>query len=221
MTQENLFRFDSNNKQKKYVKASIVFVVALFIGFVIYSVTTWLLNIDKTATIEVLVAPNDAVVKIDGKTYPTESKIKIKPGTYAVQIEKDGFISYNGSIKAIADETSYLYEFLNETDENGNYYNDHESDNARTQQISDKKADVFHEKYNGTDQIWNVTPYDDYNSGYKIYAEKNETGNIIVNIYLYTCSDSRIETLKQKAHEYLEEKKIDLKKYEVKYSSCS
>ena len=221
MKKESLFRFDSNNKQKKFVKATAVFIVAFFIGIALYSITSLILNADKTATIEVLVAPKDANLIIDGRTFPTEAKIKIKPGTYSVKIEKDGFISYNGSIKVNGNEVAYIYEFLNETDENGTYYKDHQEDLARTQQISDKKADLFHEQYTGTDDIWTVTPYDDYSSGYKIFANKAEDGKIIVNIYLYTCDNSRVDKLKQKAHEYLEEKKIDTKKYELKYSNCS
>lgn len=217
---QNIFRFDSNENQKRIVRATAVFIICTFIGIVIYSIVHLIINADKTATIEVLVAPSDATVLIDGKHYSTDTKVRIKPGTYAVKIEKDGFISYNGSIKASDGETSYLYEFLNETDENGTYYKDHEKEAGRAQQISDKIADIFHQNYTGTDNIWNVTPYDDYPSGYKIYAEKENDGTINVNIYLYTCDNSRVEKLKSKALEYLEEKKIDLSKYLVKYSSC-
>ena len=231
----NLFRFESNEKQKKIVRLTGVFLVTAFIGVLIYSIVNLIVNHDKTATIEVLVAPSDSIVTIDGKIFPSSSKVKIKPGTYAVKIEKEGFISFNGTIKANANETSYLYEFLNETNENGTYYRDNEKELARTQQISDKKADLFHENYTGTDEIWNVTPYDDYASGYKIYAEKADSENpdilpsttgttnsndIVVNIYLYTCDNSRVEKLKQKALEYLEEKKINLNNYTLKYSFC-
>ena len=220
MERRSLFRFKSNEKQKKYVKATFVFIVVLFIGILLYSIINLVVNADKTATIDILVAPADATLTIDGKTYPTKSTIKIKPGTYSVKIEKDGFVNYNGSINALDQQTAYIYEFLNESDENGTYYKDHQEDASRTQQISDKKADVFHEEYTGTDEIWNVTPYDDYSSGYKISAEKDENGKIIVNVYLYTCSDSKVEKLKQKALEYLEEKKVDLNKYTINYSSC-
>lgn len=221
MKKESLFRFESNNKQKKIVKGTLVFIVAFFIGIAVYSITSLIINADKTATIKVLVAPKDASLTIDGRNFPTETTIKIKPGTYAVKIEKDGFIAYNSSIKAIGNETAYIYEYLNEEDENGTYYKDHQEDLSRTQHISDKKADIFHETYVGTDNIWNVTPYDDYNSGYKIFAEKSEEGTVTINIYLYTCDNSRVEKLKTKALEYLDEKKIDTNKYTLKYSNCS
>lgn len=218
---KNIFRFDSNKKQKKIVRGTVVFLLAALVGVFVYSVVNLIVNADKTATIEVLVAPSDAILTIDGRTFPTDTKIKIKPGTYAVKIEKNGFISYNGSIKATDGETSYLYEYLNEEDENGTYYKDNEKEAGRAQQISDKIADIFHENYNGTDNIWNITPYDDYPSGYKIYAEKDTSGTITLNVYLYTCDASRVEKLKEKALEYLEEKKVDLGKYLIKYSNCN
>ncbi|MBP5674899.1 PEGA domain-containing protein [Candidatus Saccharibacteria bacterium] len=227
-----LFSFKSNNKQKKIVRLTGVILVVAFIGVIIYSIINLIVNHDKTATIEILVAPSDATVLIDGKSYSTDTKIKIKPGTYAVKIEKDGFISFNGTIKANMNETSFLYEYLNEVDENGTYYKDNEKELLRTQHISDKKADLFHENYTGTDEIWNVTPYDDYASGYKIYAEKEESSDLplasgtsnsnttVINVYLYTCDNDKVEKLKGKALEYLEEKKINLKNYTVKYSFC-
>ncbi len=223
MAKKDLFRFNKEEtKKKKAIKGTIIFIVAALIGILIYSVTIMIINKDKTATIEVLVAPTDAEVRIDGKVFPTKATVKIEPGTYAVQIKKDGFIEFNGTIQANADETAYLYEFLNETNENGTFYKDNEKEAGRAQEISDKKSDIFHENYTGTDNIWNVTPYDNYPAGYKIYAEKSkDEKNIIVNIYLYTCDSSRVDKLKEKAREYLNENKINLEKYQVKYSSCN
>ena len=221
MTQnKSLFRFDSNEKQKKIVRGTVIFIICLFIGLVIYSVINLIINADKTATIKILVAPSDATVLIDGREYPTDRTIKIEPGTYAVKIEKSGFIAFNGSIKANANETAYLFEYLNEEDENGTYYKDNEDELNRAQRISDKKADILQENYTGTDNIWNVTPYNDYPSGYKIYAEKDESGSVIINVYLYTCDNSRVEKLKKKALEYLEEKKININNYVMRYSNC-
>lgn len=217
---KSLFRFESNEKQKKIVRGTAIFIIIAFIGLVIYSVINLIVNADKTATIKILVAPSDATVLIDGREYPTDRTIKIEPGTYAVKIEKAGFIAFNGSIKADANATSYLYEYLNEEDENGTYYKDNENELYRAQRISDKKADIFQENYTGTDNIWNVTPYDDYPSGYKIYAEKDEAGSVIINVYLYTCDNSRVEKLKKKALEYLEEKKINTNNYIMRYSNC-
>ena len=222
MAKKDLIRFDKEEtKKRKAIRGTIIFLLAILIGIIIYSITILIINRDKTATIEILVAPTDAEVRIDVKVFPTKATIKIEPGTYAVQIKKDNFIEYNGTIVANADETSYLYEFLNEEDENGTFYKDNEQEAARAQEISDKKSDIFHEDYNGTDQIWNVTPYDNYPGGYKVFAEKDDNGKIIVTVYLYTCDDSRIDNLKKKAVEYLEENKINLEKYSVKYKSCS
>jgi hypothetical protein len=207
-------------QNKTKLKIAVISIIVLMLGVIAYSLTMLYINRDKTATIDILVAPTSAEVVIDGESYPTKKTIKVKPGTYTVKIKKDGFIEYNGQITANADETAYLYEYLNEIDENGTFYKNNQIEAARAQEISDKVADRFHKTYNGTDKIWNVTPYDNYPAGYKIYAQKDQSDNITITIYLYTCDDSRIKKLKEKALEYLNENQIDLNKYTVKYKSC-
>lgn len=219
---KDFFKFNKDEtKKQKAIKGTIIFIVAALLGILIYSVTVMIINRDKTATIEILVAPTDAEVRIDGKIFPTKATVKIEPGTYAVQIKKENFIDFNGTITAKADETAYIYEFLNEENESGTFYKDNEKEAARAQEISDKKSDIFHENYTGTDNVWNITPYDNYPAGYKIYAEKNGNEKVVINVYLYTCDNSRVDKLKEKAREYLEENKINLEKYQIKYSSCS
>ena len=218
--QKSFFKTNSNEKQKKLVRFSLLFLVIILIGILIYSAIIFILNKDKTATVKILVAPSDASVTIDGQKFKTDATVKLKPGTYTLQIEKPGFASLNSSITLTTDNTTYIYEYLNELS-GGTYYKDNQKEASRTQQISDYKADIMHEQYTGSDQIWNITPYDNYSSGYKIYAEKNKDNNIIINIYLYTCSNSRLEKLKSSALDYLEENKIDLKKYTIKYNNCS
>ncbi|MBQ6486417.1 PEGA domain-containing protein [Candidatus Saccharibacteria bacterium] len=219
MTDTSLFRFNSNEKQKRIFRYSIISFIIIFLGIIIFFVVNTIINIDKTSEIRILVAPSDSTVTIDGNTYKTDSTIKIKPGTYNVKIEKPGFISYHGSIKANDSETSYLYEYLNEENENGTFYKDNEKENLIAQRISDLNADIFHQNYTGTDPIWNITPYYNYKEGLKITAEK-ENDNIIIKTYLLTCIDEDIPNLKQKALSYLEENKINLKNYTIKFSNC-
>ena len=221
MQKSNLLKHDSTEQQKKLVRFSLLFLAFIFISLIIYSLIIFTINKDKTSTIKILVAPSDAIVSIDGRDFSTDTTLKFRPGTYTLKIEKAGFVSLNTTITAEPDQTTYIYEYLTELDKNGTYYKDHEKESTRTQQIADYKADLLHETYTGTDQIWNVTPYNDYNSGYKISAEKNQDGRITINIYLYTCTNSRLEKLKSKALDYLEENKIDLKNYLIKYSNCS
>ena len=218
---KSLFRFNSNNKQKKFFKASLVFFISLFIGFVVYSVTKYIINIDKTATIEVLVAPSDATLIIDNREFPTKATIKIKPGIYSVEIKKDGFVNYTGEINAIANQTVYLYEYLKDKDGNTNVSDENSEDALRIQQINDTTDELYYKAFVGDDPIWNITPINDYSSGYRISAEKNEENKTVINIFLYTCSKDRTEKLKQGALEYLKENKIDLNNYIIKYSNCS
>lgn len=217
--EKGLFRADSSEKQKKIFKASIIIFIITAIALIIFLTVNFFLNIDKTSELKILVAPSDSIVTIDGKIYSTDTTIKLVPGTYDVKIEKSGFIQYHNSIEAKANETYYLYEYLNEENENGDFYRNNEKEAGIAQRISDFKADKLHEIYTGSDPIWGVTPYYSYKEGIKITAKK-EDNKTKVNIYLYTCTDTEISKLKQKAINYLEENNIDLKNYEVSYSNC-
>jgi len=219
MDRKSFFRANSNEKQKKFFKVSIIILILIFFGIIIFSIINFFLNIDKTSEIKILVAPSDAIVKINGEIYPTNTTIKVVPGTYDVKIDKTGFISYHNSITANANETAYLYEYLNEEDENGTFYKDNEKEAGIAQRISDFRADKFHEDYTGTDPIWGVTPYSSYQEGIKISAEKSGS-KVKLNVYLYTCLDDEVQKLKQKALNYLEENNINLKNYDISYSNC-
>lgn len=217
--ERSFFRADSNEKQKKIFKASILVITIAILATIIFFTINHFLNLDKTAEIQILVAPSDAIVTIDGKIYKTNETIKIIPGTYDVKIDKTGFISYHNSLEAKANEITYLYEYLNEENENGTFYKDNEKESNIAQKISDFKADKFHENYTGTDPIWGITPYYSYKEGIKITAEKvNE--KVKINVYLYTCLETEISKLRQKALDYLEENNLDLKNYEITYSNC-
>ena len=219
LMRKSFFRADSNEKQKKIFKASIVGLAIIFILIIIFVIVNHILNIDKTSEIKILVAPSNAIVTIDGQIYKTDTTIKIKPGIYNVKIDRTGFISFHTSIEAKADETTYLYEYLSEEDSDGTYYKDNEKEAGIAQRISDFKADAFHENYTGSDPIWGVTPYYSYKEGIKITAEKDGSKTKI-KVYLYTCIEDEISKLRQKAVDYLEENNINLSNYEITYSNC-
>ena len=222
MEKRSYFRADSEGKRKKFFKFSLIGAIAIFIGIIIFAIVNFIINIDKTAEIKILVAPSDSIVTIDGKKYSTDTTIRVIPGTYDVKIEKSGFISYHNSITASSGETTYLYEYLNEEGSNGTYYSSNEREAGIAQRISDFRADKYHEEYTGSDPIWGVTPYYSYSEGIKISASKasDDSNEVEIEVYLYTCVDSEVSTLKQKAIDYLNNNGINLEKYEVKYSNC-
>ena len=219
-TDTSLFGFTSNEKQKRIVRYSLLFVAIIFIGIIIFFIIDTILNIDKTSSIRILVAPSDSTVTIDGNRYGTNTTIRIQPGSHDVKIEKPGFVAYHNSIDAKDGETAYLYEYLNEENEDGTFYKDNEREASIAQHVSDLKADLFHQNYNGTDPIWNVTPYYNYKEGIKITAQKTENDSVAIDVYLLTCIDEDIPNLKQKALDYFEENKINLKNYTINYRNC-
>lgn len=207
---------DSDQKKRKYFKLTIFGIAAIIFGFLVFISIDTIINHDKTANIKIVVAPASATVKIGDETYNTNTTIRIKPGTYEVSIEKDGFKPYKNTIEAKQYETSYLYEYLEEKDENGTYYQN--NDYNLVQQISDFKNDLTRETYTNSDPIWNITPYYSYEKGIKITADKAEDGKILIHVRFQTCLDSNIETLKNAAEEYLKYHNIDLKNYTIDYA---
>lgn len=219
MEKRSFFRANSNEKQQKIFKASIVGMIIIFILIIVFTVVNYFANIDKTSEIKILVAPSTSIVTIGGETYSTDTTIRVKPGTYDVKIEKTGFVSYHSALTAKANETTYLYEYLNEEGDSRTFYRENEKEAGIAQRISDFKADRFQENYTGTDPIWGITPYYSYKEGIKITAEKNGDKTKI-SVYLYTCVEDEISKLRQKAVNYLEENNINLSDYEVMYSNC-
>ena len=219
-----LFSFNSSEeKQRASIKRLGIGLIFIIILIIVISVAYLIINKDKTASIEILVAPSSAAVKIGEGNFNTNTTIKIKPGTYEVKISKDGFVEYTGEIEAKDGETSYLYEFLTPNDDNKNYYKNNESEYSLIQTISDRKDAVYLDGLiSGSDKIFSITPYNNYDGGYKINTSTDEESNkTIIKIYLYTCGETpQLEEFKNNALDYLKKNSIDLDKYIIEYSNC-
>lgn len=179
MENRDLFKFNPSEKQKKIIKGLFVAFIIIFAIILFTAGLSKIMNRDKTATVKILVAPTDAIVQIGGETYGTDKEVKLTPGDYNIFIKKDGFNNYSTKITLKKDDTYNLYEYLTQTDENGTFYKDNLRESSRAQEISDRNADLNNAKFNGTDPIWNITPYENYKQGIKITAELagNTTGN--------------------------------------------
>lgn len=209
----------NDNQRKKLIKGFVITLIIIFIAIIIYSISYLVHRALNPAAIEILVAPHDASLTIDGKKYNTNTTIYTKEGEYSYRIERDGFIELTGSITAKNNETVYLYEYLNPEDNNSKYYEENEEDKSRKATIEQKHASLFQDNYSGSDRIWTITPYDNYKQGIKITAKKGEDKTTI-NVYLYTCLENEVEQFTNKANNYLKEKGIILENYNIDYKWC-
>ena len=77
-----------SNRIKLIIAAAVIFVIA-----VIAILIAFIINIPKTATIEVIVAPSDAKILIGEKRYKNGTH-KIEPGDYSIAVTRDDFSPY-------------------------------------------------------------------------------------------------------------------------------
>lgn len=206
--------------KKPNTKRTIIIAVAVFVAIaIIFSVYWVVIESPKTATIDVVVAPVSADVKV-GNVRFNNGKHRIEPGTYDVEITKEGFGGYTGSITVEAGGTEKLYVCLQKDENNTDYYSSHQEDADACWQVEEYNFEKLEgEKYK--DPIFQVSPFHSYSRGFYIDPYLDDDDKVHIKITLVTCIPARAEGLKQIALEWLSEKEIDINKYVVEYSSCA
>lgn len=122
--------------------------VAVAGALVIIGVSAYFIirNIQMNATLDLLVAPVSAEVKINGRTY-NNGKHKFDPGTINVEITKEGFRAQNYTIDLPSNKTTKLYTYLVQNDGSLDWYINHQEDQMIMTMIGDAKADEEGKKY--------------------------------------------------------------------------
>ena len=200
-----------SNRIKLIIAGVVIFVIA-----VIAILIAWIINIPKTATIEVIVAPSDAKILIGEKRYKNGTH-KIEPGDYSIAVTRDNFSPYASEFSIEEGETKKLLVCLNEIDGN-TWYDEHKEDND----ICRKAAELASEEYKKEKQtadIYSVTPYNSYDDGFNIVAYEDEEKGTIVKITLLSCKEARREALKPNALEWLKKHNVDPEQYTIEYAN--
>ena len=208
------------SRQKIFLNSIIIFLLICLLALIFFFIN-WLANYDKTATLDFFIAPSTATIKINGQSLKADGKIKLKPGNYLITIENSNFSNFSKEIELKANQTTFLYEYLEPDQDHQEYYQTHPDESSRVQHISDFKADLERKNYTDSDPIFKVTPYSSYQSGFSITAEKQEqTSKILLKIDLFTCSDQQLDNLKAAAYQYLKDNQINLDNYDIKFTNC-
>ena len=200
-----------SNRIKLIIAGVVIFVIA-----VIAILIAWIINIPKTATIEVIVAPSDAKILIGEKRYKNGTH-KIEPGDYSIAVTRDDFSPYASEFSIEEGETKKLLVCLNEIDGN-TWYDEHKEDDD----ICRKAAELASEEYKKEKQtadIYSVTPYNSYDDGFNIVAYEDEEKGTIVKITLLSCKEARREALKPNALEWLKRHNVDPEQYTIEYAN--
>ena len=200
-----------SNRIKLIIAGVVIFVIA-----VIAILIAWIINIPKTATIEVIVAPSDAKILIGEKRYKNGTH-KIEPGDYSIAVTRDNFSPYASEFSIEEGETKKLLVCLNEIDGN-TWYDEHKEDDD----ICRKAAELASEEYKKEKQtadIYSVTPYNSYDDGFNIVAYEDEEKGTIIKITLLSCKEARREALKPNALDWLKRHNVDPEQYTIEYAN--
>lgn len=200
-----------SNRIKLIIAGVVIFVIA-----VIAILIAWIINIPKTATIEVIVAPSDAKILIGEKRYKNGTH-KIEPGDYSIAVTRDNFSPYASEFSIEEGETKKLLVCLNEIDGN-TWYDEHKEDDD----ICRKAAELASEEYKKEKQtadVYSVTPYNSYDDGFNIVAFEDEEKGTIIKITLLSCKEARREALKPNALEWLKKHNVDPEQYTIEYAN--
>ena len=200
-----------SNRIKLIIAGAVIFVIA-----VIAILIAWIINIPKTATIEVIVAPSDAKILIGEKRYKNGTH-KIEPGDYSIAVTRDDFSPYASEFSIEEGETKKLLVCLNEIDGN-TWYDEHKEDDD----ICRKAAELASEEYKKEKQtadVYSVTPYNSYDDGFNIVAFEDEEKGTIIKITLLSCKEARREALKPNALDWLKRHNVDPEQYTIEYAN--
>lgn len=194
-----------------------IFVTLALFAFIVVVLFITAINIGPSTEIEVLVAPASATVEIDGKKYENGT-YRFKNGEHQVYIEKDGFVSKDYTFST--ENTSKLYDYLEQTDGSFSWYLDHESDALLLTQIGSYTANLEAEKFAAKYSVISKLPivYANYDQDYN-YTEYRIDGGKFSDCESDFClkiTDTTGGNL-DAAKERLKEQGINPEDYEILY----
>lgn len=175
----------------------------------------------NSAGIDILVAPKNAELYIDGKKYPNKGTFITTPGKKEVIIKADGFTEYKKDIIFYSRQNTLIHEMLNPDDSNKDYYSTHPEEANLYEQIYEEKFAKEIDQYD-KDPIFKITPVRNFKLGFSASVSRDEKdfNKITLTIDLMTCRDNQVENLKKVAESYFRQKGINLSKYQVNYTHC-
>lgn len=167
---------EAKRRQKLIIVACIAFLL-----FSIFAIVMAIIDAQKTAKIEVLVAPSFAKVEIDHTKLKTSGTSKYYPGEYTVTISADGFESTETTLNLEKDQTATLYLYLQPTTENYNFYLENKTESNLVQRINDLRTQASNNAYINKYPITEVLPINIVEQN----REKNEWTEFHINYGQY------------------------------------
>lgn len=140
-------------------KFLLLFSIVAIIVIAISAIVLTIINSQKSATIQIIVAPTTATVKIDGHQFKTEDTVHYYPGNFTAEISATGFTSQTLDLELVADQEAHLYIALEPTADNADYYEQHLIDANRRQAVYDASYQLGSDEYATKYPIVTILPY--------------------------------------------------------------
>lgn len=142
------------------IKKSVVICLTLFVLSIIAIIIVWIINLQKTASVEILVAPSFAKITMNGKTIRNQSTIKTFPSEDKanITISANGFKSQEFQISLTPQQQSYIVTYLVPDDGSMDWYTNHPNEDNLLTQVGEKQAELESVKYSETNPISKILP---------------------------------------------------------------
>ena len=146
-----MFKFIRNHKiLRLMVFLNVVAVLIVVLVIVIHN--------SKTATIDIMVAPSEAVVELNGSKYDNLGSYNVAPGDYHVKISMDGMQTKEFDIELEDGEFERIWTYLLDDGGGFGYYLGHPDDAQILNDVADAEAREFLEEYDRLHSIEDVLP---------------------------------------------------------------
>lgn len=211
-------RIKTGDEKAKQRLVMMGFLVGVFVILVLVAILFAIIEGRKSVTLDILVAPKDAVITLNGEEYKN-GEHHVEPGEYEINIAHAELEPYSKVVNFEDGEDVKLCLYLTGTNGDMSWYLAHPDDDMLLNTIGDYYAKEKSEKYVASDPVFAVTPYYDYNNGFRVNAERKD-GKVEIIVYLYTCDENRLEVLKKNAGAWLEKQQVDLDNYNLTYKYC-
>ena len=156
--------------ESKKRKFRLIFGSAFaMVCIILVSIIFIIIDSGKNATLDIIVSPLSAEIKIDGKEYKNGT-YQFEPGEVEVEITKDGFTSERKTILLEPNKTTKLYTYLMPIDGSFDWYLNHEEDMMILNTIGDAEANADSASYREKYPIIEILPiqFVDYDKNWEL-----------------------------------------------------
>lgn len=133
-----------------------------FILFAIFAIILAFINAQKTATVDIIIAPSTATITVDQHSFKTKETARYFPGNYLVKISAPGFVEQTLEVELSNQQTTHIYIALEPTDQNANYYDIHPEEASIRQAVQDATYQDNLAAFLTEHPIANILPYEHY-----------------------------------------------------------